>query len=170
MIGGWGSFHGYDGNYDCSRLAEVLPVRCLSRDDRVNCSQGGVILPKRDWDLKYRSLKLKKGPLIGGYNKVVRKPGSKILLTVQNLKVNLPRLSLAVKEYPLLVTGRFGNGYTACYMSDLAPHWSGGIVDWGQQKIRINNAAGHFMEVGRNYIGFIQLLMTLVLPGDRTPK
>jgi len=170
MIGGWGSFHGYDGNYHCSKLTKALPVRCLSRDDRVNCSTGGIILAKSDWKSQFKSLEFNKGPLIGGYNQVVRKPGSRILLTVRDIKINLPQISLASKEYPLLVTGCFGKGYTACYMSDLAPHWSGGIVDWGQRKIRIDNVAGHFMEVGRNYIEFIQALVTLVLSGKQGIK
>ncbi len=167
MIGGWGSFHGYDGNYDRSKLAAALPVCCLAHDDRVNCSTGGIILAKRGWDLKVKNLKFKKGPLIGGYNKVVLKPGSKMLLAVRNLKINLPQISLAAKESPLLVTGRFGKGYTACYMSDLAPHWSGGIVDWGQRKIRVGNKAGFFMEVGQNYVKFIQALVELTLTKDQ---
>jgi uncharacterized membrane protein len=168
MIGGWGSFHGYDGHYHCSKLAAALPVRCLSRDDRVNCPQGGIILPTREGDLKFRSLRFKKGPLIGGYNKVVPKPGNKILLAVRDLKVNLPKISLSAQEYPLLVTGCFGHGHTACYMSDLAPHWSGGMVDWGQRKIKIDNVAGYFMEVGQNYAKFIRALVTLVVTGNRT--
>jgi uncharacterized membrane protein len=166
MIGGWGSFHGYDGNYHCSELAEVLPVRCLSRDDRVNCSQGAVILPKRKGDARIQSLKFKDGPLIGGYNKVILKPKNKILLLVRDLKINVPKISLSAREYPLLVTGCFGQGHTVCYMSDLAPHWSGGIVDWGRQKIKIDNVGGHFMEVGQNYVNFIQFLVTLALAKD----
>lgn len=165
MIGGWGSFHGYDGNYDQSKLAAVLPVRCLSRDDRVNCSQGGVILPKKDW--RFKNAKFKNGPLIGGYNRVVPKPGAKTLLAVRDLKVNLPHINLSKKEYPLLVTGCSGKGHIVCYMSDLAPHWSGGMVDWGQQKVKIENVAGYFMEVGRDYIKFIQALVNLSLSGSR---
>ncbi|MDD5259123.1 MAG: glutamine amidotransferase [bacterium] len=167
MIGGWGSFHGYDGNYDHSKLAKVLPVRCLARDDRVNCSQGGVILPKRDWDPGFSCARFKKGPLIGGYNKVVPRPGSKLLLAIRDLQVNLPKISLSKKEYPLLVAGCSGKGRTACYMSDLAPHWAGGLVDWGQRKIKIENAAGYFMEVGQEYIKFVQALITLVLAKDQ---
>jgi uncharacterized membrane protein len=166
MLGGWGSFHGYDGNYDRSKLAAILPIRCLSRDDRVNCSQGGVILPQRNWDQGFKRARFKNGPLIGGYNKVVPKPGSKTLLAVRDLQVNLPKIGLSKKEYPLLVAGCSGKGRTVCYMSDLAPHWAGGMVDWGQRKIKIENVAGCFMEVGQEYISFIQSLVTLTLAKD----
>ncbi|MDD5132691.1 MAG: glutamine amidotransferase [bacterium] len=163
MIGGWGSFHGYDGHYHCSKLAEILPVQCCSHDDRVNCPQGGIIIPQNDRILRTSSLKFENGPLIGGYNKVVLRAESQLLLAVRDLKINLPKISLSSKEYPLLVTGCYGNGRTVCYMSDLAPHWSGGVVDWGQRKIRINNVSGFFMEVGQKYVKFIQTLVTLAL-------
>ena len=167
MIGGWGSFHGHDGHYQRSILAEVLPVQCWSHDDRGNCPQGGIVIPKNDRILRTSNLKFKNGPLIGGYNKVVPKPESQLLLAVRDLKVNLPKISLSSKEYPLLVTGCFGAGHTVCYMSDLAPHWSGGLVDWGQRKIKIKNAAGFFMEVGQDYVKFIQTLVTLALAKDQ---
>lgn len=164
MIGGWGSFHGYDGDYHCSKLAKVLPVRCLSGDDRVNCTQGAMIIPARQASPLYRGLQFAKGPLIGGYNKVQPKKGSRVLLNVRELQIDLPKLRLAKKEYPLLVTAKYGMGRTAGYMSDLAPHWSGGLVDWGKKKIKIKNISGHFMEVGQYYVQFIHALVTLVLP------
>lgn len=167
MIGGWGSFHGYDGHYHCSKLAEALPVQCLSGDDRVNCRQGAMIIPVRQASPQWRGLQFARGPLIGGYNKVQLKKGSRVLLNVRELQIDLPKLKLARKEYPLLVTAQYGLGITVGYMSDLAPHWSGGLVDWGKKKIKIKNISGQFMEVGQNYILFIKTLIELVITGDR---
>jgi uncharacterized membrane protein len=167
MIGGWGSFHGYDGHYHCSKLAEVLPVQCLSRDDRVSCMQGAMIMPTRQAGPLWQGLHFARGPLIGGYNKVQLKKGSQVLLNVRDLQVDLPKFKLARKEYPLLVTAKYGLGCTAGYMSDLAPHWSGGLVDWGKKKIKIKNVSGQFMEVGQNYIQFIHALITLVLSKEQ---
>ena len=163
LIGGWGSFHGYDGNYQQTKLAKVLPVQCLSGDDRVNCMQGAVIIPARQASLLWKGLQFARGPLIGGYNKVKLKKGSRVLLTARDLQIDLPDLRLAKKEYPLLVTGMYGFGSTAGYMSDLAPHWSGGLVDWGKKKIKIKSVSGHFMEVGQNYVLFVKTLVELVI-------
>ncbi len=165
MIGGWGSFHGYDGHYHCSKLAEALPVQCLPGDDRVNCIQGALIIPAHQASPLCKSLQFAKGPLIGGYNKVKPKKGSRVLLNVRDLQIDLPKLKLAKKEYPLLVTAKYGQGCTAAYMSDLAPHWSGGLVDWGKNKIKIKNVSGYFMEVGQKYVQFVDALINLVLAG-----
>lgn len=163
MIGGWGSFHGYDGNYQQTKLAKVLPVQCLSGDDRVNCIQGAMIIPAHQASPLWRGLQFARGPLIGGYNRVQPKKGSRVLLNVRDLQIALPKLKLAKKDYPLLVTAKYGLGYTAGYMSDLAPHWAGGLVDWGKKKIKIKNVSGHFMEVGQNYVQFVKTLIELVL-------
>jgi hypothetical protein len=154
MIGGWGSFHGYDGNYQRTPLAEVLPVRCLSKDDRVNALQGAVIIPEETAGQSY--------PVIFGYNKVIAKKGSRTLLSVRDLKINLPGLALAREKKPLLVTGKYGAGVTACFMSDLAPHWAGGLPDWGRSKIKISSRRGQYMELGTKYVRFIQGLMSLI--------
>jgi uncharacterized membrane protein len=34
------------------------------------------------------------------------------------------------REDPMLVTGRYGQGRTAAFMSDFAPHWAGDFPLW----------------------------------------
>jgi hypothetical protein len=41
------------------------------------------------------------------------------------------------------------------------------LVDWGRKKIKIDNVSGHFMEVGRDYVEFIQALVTLAVAKDQ---
>ncbi len=153
MIGGWGSFHGYDGNYERTPLAGILPVRCLNSDDRVNAMQGAVIIPEK--------MALRNSPIIFGYNKVKIKPGVQTLLSVRQLKIDLPRIHLQGKKDPLLVTGNYGAGRIVCFMSDLAPHWAGGLPDWGRSKVRFPGAQGHYMELGAAYIHLINNLIKL---------
>jgi uncharacterized membrane protein len=161
MIGGWGSFHGYDGNYQRTPLSKILPVRCLAGDDRVNAMQGAVIIPEKAAGRVPSLPSCKNSPLVFGYNKVKPKPGARILLSVRQLKIDLPRLSLQGEKQPLLVTGEYGLGRLVCFMSDLAPHWAGGLPDWGRSKVRFPNAQGQYMEVGADYLRFINGLIEL---------
>jgi len=60
-----------------------------------------------------------------------------------------------VEQVPLLVTGHYGEGRTAAFASDVAPHWVGGFVDWGTPRITEPiGAEGDFIEVGCDYAKF----------------
>ena len=162
MIGGWGSFHGYDGNYQRTRIAEILPVRIKPADDRADLPQGAIIIPKTGSAAIFPGLNFRTSAIIGGYNKVTLKPGSQLYLAVRNLEIKFPRIQMTGREYPLLAAGQYGSGRTACYLSDLAPHWAGGLVDWGRKKVRIRCAGGNYMEVGAQYFTFIRQLLALI--------
>lgn len=161
MIGGWGSFHGYDGNYQKTKLGGVLPVQCLNSDDRVDANQGAVIVPVKQAS-KFKGLNFRNSPILSGYNRVKIKKGSQLLLGVKNIEINYPKIKISNKQYPLLVTGHYGAGQTACFMSDLAPHWAGGLPDWGKRKIRIKSVTDQYMEVGNKYIEFIRQIIDLI--------
>ncbi|WP_205910387.1 glutamine amidotransferase [Rhizobium sp. FKL33] len=109
MIGGFMSFSGFGGNacYHNTVLADVLPVRMLGHDDRVECPEGvnpsiaaahpvTADLP-RDW------------PHFLGYQRLIAKEGSEVLLTVG--------------ADPFLTLGQHGRGRTAAFASDCSPHW-----------------------------------------------
>jgi uncharacterized membrane protein len=109
MIGGFMSFSGFGGNacYHNTVLADVLPVRMLGHDDRVECPEGvnpsiaaahpvTADLP-HDW------------PHFLGYQRLIAKEGSEVLLTVG--------------ADPFLTLGQHGRGRTAAFASDCSPHW-----------------------------------------------
>ncbi|NTI76593.1 glutamine amidotransferase [Rhizobium rhizogenes] len=115
MYGGYYSFQGINGGarYNKTPVEEVLPVTCLSVDDRVEVpesftpvvvgSQNHPILAQlgSDW------------PMLLGFNEVLLKDGAEVLATVST-------------EYgclPLLVTGTYGRGRTVVWTSDVGPHW-----------------------------------------------
>ncbi|WP_139691690.1 glutamine amidotransferase [Sporolactobacillus terrae] len=121
MIGGYLSFTGIDGkaNYKNTSLADVLPVELMGTDDRVEMPQG--VYPET---VKERIVTndLGKWPLFLGYNKFTPKKDADVLATIAG--------------DPLLVTGRYGEGNTACFASDCAPHWgSKEFVTWKNYKM-----------------------------------
>ena len=57
---------------------------------------------------------------------------------------------------PLLVTGSYGLGRTVAFASDVAPHWVGGMVDWGTpRRVTQTLCAGAFAELSTD--GFIEV-------------
>ncbi len=111
MIGGYLSFSGIDGKarYGRSPLADVLPVAMADHDDRVELPEGcvpEVVVPGHpalagvapDW------------PPVLGYNKVTAKPDASVLV--------------ARGADPILVAGTHGDGRSAAFTPDLAPHWA----------------------------------------------
>lgn len=111
MIGGYLSFTGYRGmaRYGRTALASALPVSMLDHDDRVECPEGihpGVAAPDHpilsgvtgDW------------PALLGYNQVRANQDGRVLASVG--------------DDPLLVVGHFGQGRSAAFASDCAPHWA----------------------------------------------
>jgi uncharacterized membrane protein len=61
-------------------------------------------------------------------------------------------------ESPLLVVGEHGRGRTAALATDVAPHWVGGLVDWGDQRVVQQVGAG-FIDVGNWYARFFRNLL-----------
>lgn len=56
---------------------------------------------------------------------------------------------------PMLVVGEYGLGRTAAFASDVAPHWVGGFVDWGTERmVEEIGPPGDFIEVGADYAKF----------------
>ena len=59
---------------------------------------------------------------------------------------------------PLLVVGRHGRGRTAALATDVAPHWVGGFVDWGDRRV-VQEVGGGLIEVGNWYARFFRNLL-----------
>ena len=164
MIGGWESFHGKDGEYHNSPLVDVLPVKMSNQDDRRNSFQPLIIRKVHEHKM-LEGLPWNDSPAtIGGYNAIMPKSNSTVLLDAVRLSVQISgdaKKSVQVSEseaIPLLVVGQFGQGKTAALATDVAPHWVGGLVDWGDQRITQTVGNG-FIEVGNHYAQFLRNLV-----------
>jgi uncharacterized membrane protein len=192
MLGGWESFHGQNGEYNHSVLAEVLPVLMLDHDDRCNFPQGTFILKHRDHPI-LEGLPWEKPPFIGGLNQFVPKPNTNLLLRAVCFDVRVVHedevidvendsvfnyISRPVEErlstllpggdamfltltqtHPLLVVGQYGKGRTAALATDVAPHWVGGFVDWGKERVSVKLSNNATVEFGAHYARFFAQLV-----------
>ncbi len=78
--------------------------------------------------------------------------------TTLDLKSGETMIISEVESVPLLVLGSFGQGRTAAFASDVAPHWVGGFVDWGSKRITQDIDEGA-IEVGDAYARFFRNLV-----------
>jgi uncharacterized membrane protein len=162
MIGGWESFHGMGGDWDGTPVGEVLPVTINRNDDRLNGDQP--LLVRRTgthaitdglpWDVH--------PPYVGGVNRLEPRRGASVLLEVDRLRAVRAgtdwEFSIA-ETLPLLVVGEHGRGRTAALATDVAPHWVGGLVDWGPTRLAAQAPDADAIEVGNLYAQlFLQLI------------
>lgn len=112
MIGGYMSFTGIDARarYGLSPLAEVLPVRMLEHDDRIELPEGATPRVVGAGHPSVDGLPLK-WPALLGYNRVMAKDDAHTIVMIG-------------EDDPLLVVGTHGEGRTVAFSSDLAPHWA----------------------------------------------
>ena len=152
MIGGWGSFSGPLGGWKGSIVEKLLPVKCLGRDDRINFSGGAAILLKQ----KHKILKNFPShnlPVICGLNHVIPRREAKVVLVVRKI-VQGRAIGLEKREYPLLIASSDTTIRTAALATDVAPHWCGGMVDWGTKTLNLSVAGKIRIEVGDAYVRF----------------
>jgi hypothetical protein len=160
MLGGWESFFGRLGEYHRSPLAEVLPVAMLDRDDRRNAAQPCLIEKVSEHPI-LDGLPWDQPPGIGGYNALSPKPDAQTLLCCVRFSVRSNGGDfefLRGESSPLLMVGTWGQGRTAALATDVAPHWVGGLVDWGDRRIE-QGIPGGFIEVGNWYAEFFRNLL-----------
>lgn len=151
MIGGFDSFTGCGGCYRKTLIEKMLPVSCLPRDDRRNLASGAVFAPRLSHHPILNRIPLKPSPVLIGYNLVRPKSLSRVIL---DLKENVSTI-----KNPLLVTGCYGKGKTAAWTSDVAPHWCGGLVDWGSRRLVLSAAPHVRVEAGNLYVRFFSQLI-----------
>ncbi len=160
MLGGWESFHGRLGEYHRSPLAAVLPVTMQACDDRRNFAQPCLTEKVTDHKILI-GLPWDRPPGIGGINAVTAKPGTETLLVAAQFSVLRTEQAykfVPVGRAPLLIVGEHGAGRTAALATDVAPHWVGGFVDWGDQRI-VQEVGGGMIEVGNWYARFFRNLV-----------
>jgi uncharacterized membrane protein len=160
MLGGWESFHGRLGEYHASPLADVLPVAMLAKDDRRNCAQPCLVERVAEHPI-LEGIPFETPPGIGGFNAFSPKPDATTLLTTVEFSVRRTASEFQFtpkRRSPLLVVGRYGQGRTAALACDVAPHWIGGMVDWGDRRVVVD-VAGGFIDVGNWYAQFFHNLL-----------
>jgi len=165
MIGGWESYTGLMKEYTATPLADILPVSLESNDDRRNLPQGCVVLPTSRCTERLKSLDWMAPPLIGGYNQITPLTRSSVHLIGKKLVIgNSTELQLGIMpdEIPLLVSKPCSQGFVAALAFDLAPHWIGGMVDWGLERRHIDFNDG-FIEVGNLYLDFVSKLLSFAI-------
>ena len=162
MIGGWESFTGLGRQYTDTPLADVLPVVMHdSNDDRVNSAQPVLIAKVADHPI-VAGLPWEQPPGIGGYNRFTAKPGAETILKLQHVTVRQTddAYDFALADSaPLLVVSQYGSGRVAALATDVAPHWVGGFVDWGEQRIDAVAANAEPVQVGAWYAQFFANLV-----------
>lgn len=118
MVGGYLSFQGINGkaNYKDTPVESALPVTMQSYDDRVEQSDGVTPVVSEKSHTVVDGLP-GEWPALLGYNRVVPDEGAEELVRVN--------------EDPLVVVGEHGDGRSAAFTSDCAPHWGAPqFTDW----------------------------------------
>jgi hypothetical protein len=165
MIGGWESFHGLGGDWDGTAVGAILPVEVSAADDRLNSDRpllvrrigSHAITDGLPWETQ--------PPYVGGLNRFTAKSDARVLLSADRLHTQREAGDWEFEidtTWPLLVTGQHGRGRTAALATDVAPHWVGGLVDWGPGRVSAQATDAEPIEVGDLYAQFFLQLVRWV--------
>ena len=110
MVGGYLTFAGVDakGKWHDTAVQEVLPVEVLTVDDRMEHCEG--VVPATVSNHEALEGIPSQWPNVLGYNKTIAKPEAVVPVTVAG--------------DPFIAFGQYGNGRSAVFTSDCAPHWA----------------------------------------------
>lgn len=162
-VGGWKSFG--RGGYARTPLADVLPVTLLDGDDRLNLP-GGALLERAEPHEITDGLPFHEPAAITGVNRVTPRAEARTILRAVPIVQEAPRRFAAGEPLPLLVVGTHVAGRVVVLATDPAPHWSGGLTDWGGGSV----AVGEEEEVGWAYLEFLSRLVDWAVGGRREPS
>lgn len=111
MVGGYMSFTGIDAKsrYGETAIADVLPVTMLDKDDRVESPEGTIPRVLKSGHPVFQGID-GDWPHFLGYNRTIIKSDSADLLAM-------------IGEDPFIAVTAYGNGRSAVFASDCAPHW-----------------------------------------------
>ena len=159
MIGGWESFTGAKGEYTDTKLSQVLPVIMQSADDRVNCFAPCLAEKMKEHEI-LSSLPFEENtPSIGGFNRLKSKPDSNTILLARRFKASYVNGNFTVTSLedpdPLLVVSSYKQGRVSAFATDVAPHWVGGLVDWGNSRVKAQGPGANPIEVGNWYAALL---------------
>lgn len=117
MVGGYISFQGIEAkaNYKGSPIEDILPIIMEANDDRVEVPEG--LNPVRVKEHEVLEGVEKEWPMLLGYNRFKAKEDGETLVGYEG--------------DPIVTVGQYGEGRTAAFASDCAPHWgSPEFVEW----------------------------------------
>ena len=129
-------------------------------------------MPDREAGASIRSSRVFPGtqpPGIGGYQRGDGQTGGRDVagrgrvLPCCTQRTQTYQFAAERPESPLLVVGQHGAGRTAALATDVAPHWVGGFVDWGDQRI-VQDVGGGPIEVGNWYARFFRNFVAWARP------
>ena len=158
MVGGWGSFSGPFGGWRGSLIETVLPVSCSAKDDRLNFP-GGASVGKNSAHQSIKNINLNYAPVICGMNRVIPRKKSKVVLHARKNLSNGKKIRLDSSKHPLLIVSEKKGLKTAAFTCDFAPHWCGGLVDWGKTTLRLPVNPKIQIQVGDYYVRLISGLI-----------
>ncbi len=166
MLGGWESFTGSGGGYNNTVLKDILPVVMQPRDDRINCPQPCLIEKIKDHEI-IDSLPFNTNPpSIGGFNRLTAKPDAETILFARRFEVSFQAGGFAftpsAQPDPLLVVGSYGRARLCAFATDAAPHWVGGLVDWGDTRLKAQARGAKPIEVGNWYAALLSNMVNWV--------
>lgn len=163
MIGGWASFHGQSGRWQESPLHELLPVYIAQRDDRVNCDTPAVACVDMPHSITKGLPFDVRPPSVGGYNMVRVRPQATQLLSVRRLGLHRDEQGefamSPMAKAPLLAVMSVASGRSIAWMTDVAPHWVGGWVDWGETRLTLRHPESREVEIGADYAKFVARIL-----------
>ncbi len=177
MLGGWESYYGRLGEYHNTPIADIMPVVMATEDDRRNYSSPVLLRPTTLDHPIVADLPWATAPGVGGYNRFEAKPNTEVLLEgfrtqttwtkvvdAQAAAIDQADVKIELLEkFPFLVVGAAGKGKVAAFASDVAPHWIGGMVDWGTPRVfqELPERLGKdlFVEIGCDYAKFFMQLV-----------
>jgi len=158
MVGGWTSFG--RGGWSASPLARLLPVHIRNGDDRANVPGGLWLQPPEAPHAIVQGLPFRRPPVVTGHNVLRGRAGARVALRAAPLlptragggrgvgvRLGRPRDLLWLREDSL--------ARTAALAIDLAPHWSGGMTDWGRRRVDV----GEGEQLGDAYVRFVARLV-----------
>ncbi len=110
MVGGYLTFSGVDakGKWHDTAVQEVLPAEVLTTDDRMEHCEG--IRPVTVKKHEALAAVTEDWPEVLGYNKTIAKPEAEV--------------AVMIGEDPFIAFGSYGQGRSAVFTSDCAPHWA----------------------------------------------
>ncbi|MBI4397546.1 MAG: hypothetical protein HY586_00290 [Candidatus Omnitrophica bacterium] len=182
MIGGWGSFGGPFGAWRGSWIEEILPVTISSKDDRTNFP-GGALMTLRKKHSMFEKVSFAAPPVICGLNRLKVRPGAETILSARKIETGelplalakgrgegpcLPagRVRVSRQEFPLFVIDASPRKRVAALATDVAPHWCGGMVDWGRKRRVLPVSAKIHVEVGDGYVRFVQAILRWIIHNE----
>jgi uncharacterized membrane protein len=163
-IGGWESYSGVGGDWNKTLLADLLPVEMLGADDRVHVDGPCFAEPALSHPIIDGLPWFARPPLVGGYNRLEPKPDAKVILqaTLYDVVIGAygDRALRRRSSEPLLIVRDSSpdGGRVACLATDVAPHWIGPWVDWGDDRVAAQAPGAAAVEVGSLYAEFFARL------------